>query len=111
MAAAAAAAEEPAAEQRAVLARWSALRGEVQELLAKVAELELELAEHNLGRRWEDWEAPYYATAAATVVLLAVGLTAKPDTSITKWARAEALRRAGDAGSGGGNGGGGEEDE
>ena len=42
---------------------------------------------------WEDWEAPYYLTMAATVVILGVGLTAKPDTSLEGWAREEAQRR------------------
>ena len=44
-------------------------------------------------RVWEDWEAPYYLTMAATVVILGVGLTAKPDTSLEGWAREEAQRR------------------
>mmetsp|Transcript_7405 Transcript_7405/g.27189 ORF Transcript_7405/g.27189 Transcript_7405/m.27189 type:complete len:106 (+) Transcript_7405:102-419(+) len=44
-------------------------------------------------RSWEMWEAPYYFTGIATVVLLVGGLTLKPDTRITTWAKEEYLRR------------------
>jgi hypothetical protein len=44
-------------------------------------------------RKWEDWELPYYATGILTVVLLSVGLSAKPDTRIETWARKQALER------------------
>ncbi|CAI5465147.1 unnamed protein product [Closterium sp. Yama58-4] len=44
-------------------------------------------------RAWEDWEAPYYLTMGAAAVILTVGLTAKPDTSLHGWAREEAKRR------------------
>eukprot|EP00270_Netrium_digitus_P008477 TRINITY_DN2538_c0_g1_i1.p1 TRINITY_DN2538_c0_g1~~TRINITY_DN2538_c0_g1_i1.p1 ORF type:complete len:114 (+),score=5.83 TRINITY_DN2538_c0_g1_i1:76-417(+) len=44
-------------------------------------------------RQWEDWELPYYATMVTTAVLLGLGLSAKPDTSITGWAREQALLR------------------
>ncbi len=43
--------------------------------------------------KWEDWELPYYATGIMAVVLLAVGLSAKPDTRIETWARKQALER------------------
>jgi len=44
-------------------------------------------------RKWEDWELPYYTTGILTVVLLSVGLSAKPDTRIDTWARKQALER------------------
>lgn len=44
-------------------------------------------------RRWEDWELPYYLTGIATVVILTVGLSSKPDTRIETWARKRALER------------------
>jgi hypothetical protein len=37
-------------------------------------------------RKWEDWELPYYITGVLNVVILVVGLTAKPDTTIETWA-------------------------
>eukprot|EP00958_Prasinococcus_capsulatus_P020945 scaffold2780_cov206-Prasinococcus_capsulatus_cf.AAC.1 len=40
-----------------------------------------------------DRQAPYYFTGIATVVLLVGGLTLKPDTRITTWAKEEYLRR------------------
>ncbi len=43
--------------------------------------------------KWEDWQLPYYATGIMAVVLLAVGLSAKPDTRIETWARKQALER------------------
>jgi len=43
--------------------------------------------------KWEDWELPYYATGIIAVVLLAVGLSTKPDTRIETWARKQALER------------------
>lgn len=44
-------------------------------------------------RRWEDWEFPYYFTGIATVIILTVGLSSKPDTRIETWARKQALER------------------
>jgi len=44
-------------------------------------------------RKWEDWEAPFYLTGIATVMILSVGLSARPDTGIQHWARDEAKRR------------------
>lgn len=44
-------------------------------------------------RKWESWELPYYTTCVLTVIILGVGLNAKPDTRIDKWAHEEALRR------------------
>ncbi|GBG71051.1 hypothetical protein CBR_g8350 [Chara braunii] len=46
-----------------------------------------------VSRKWEDWELPYYASFVAATVMLTVGLSAKPDTTLTTWARQEALRR------------------
>ncbi|KAF3779376.1 hypothetical protein EJ110_NYTH41599 [Nymphaea thermarum] len=44
-------------------------------------------------RKWEDWELPYYVTAFLTVVILGVGLNAKPDFTIETWAHQKALER------------------
>ncbi|QDZ23971.1 hypothetical protein HOP50_12g65100 [Chloropicon primus] len=44
-------------------------------------------------RKWETWEAPWYATLVGSFVLLYVGLSAKPDNGITTWARDEASKR------------------
>ncbi len=43
--------------------------------------------------KWEDWELPYYATGIMAGVLLAVGLSAKPDARIETWARKQAVER------------------
>ncbi|KAG6550662.1 hypothetical protein Mapa_007759 [Marchantia paleacea] len=51
-------------------------------------------------RRWEDWELPYYFTGIATILILTVGLSAKPDTRIETWARKQALERLEAAGMG-----------
>nr|GMC84340.1 uncharacterized protein LOC109151399 [Ipomoea batatas] len=44
-------------------------------------------------RKWEDWELPCYVTSFLTIVILGVGLNAKPDLTIETWAHAEALKR------------------
>ncbi|CAM6101003.1 unnamed protein product [Calypogeia fissa] len=44
-------------------------------------------------RKWEDWEFPYYFTSVATIVILTVGLSSKPDMRIETWARKQALER------------------
>ncbi len=44
-------------------------------------------------RKWESWEGVWYATLAASGVLLTVGLSAKPDNGITSWAKEEAMER------------------
>ncbi|OVA07871.1 NADH:ubiquinone oxidoreductase [Macleaya cordata] len=44
-------------------------------------------------RKWEDWELPYYITGFLTVVILGVGLNAKPDLTIETWAHQKALER------------------
>ena len=44
-------------------------------------------------RKWESWEAPWYATLVGSFVLLTLGLSAKPDNGITTWAREEAMER------------------
>ncbi|CAD6342187.1 unnamed protein product [Miscanthus lutarioriparius] len=44
-------------------------------------------------RKWEDWELPYYITSFLTVVILGVGLNAKPDLTIETWAHEKALER------------------
>ncbi|KAI3840494.1 hypothetical protein MKW98_018435 [Papaver atlanticum] len=49
--------------------------------------------ESGQSRKWEDWELPYYITGFLTVVILGVGLNAKPDLTIETWAHKEALKR------------------
>jgi len=44
-------------------------------------------------RKWEDWELPCYVTSFLTVVILGVGLNAKPDLTIETWAHQKALER------------------
>ena len=44
-------------------------------------------------RKWEDWELPCYVTSFLTVVILGVGLNAKPDLTIETWAHEKALER------------------
>jgi hypothetical protein len=44
-------------------------------------------------RKWEDWELPCYITSFLTVVILGVGLNAKPDLTIETWAHEKALER------------------
>ncbi|XP_041026231.1 uncharacterized protein LOC121266469 [Juglans microcarpa x Juglans regia] len=44
-------------------------------------------------RNWEDWELPCYITSFLTIVILGVGLNAKPDLTIETWAHQKALER------------------
>ncbi|KAJ6813428.1 uncharacterized protein M6B38_144055 [Iris pallida] len=44
-------------------------------------------------RQWEDWELPCYVTSFLTIVILGVGLNAKPDLTIETWAHQKALER------------------
>ncbi|XP_073287328.1 uncharacterized protein [Primulina huaijiensis] len=44
-------------------------------------------------RKWEDWELPCYITSFLAVVILGVGLNAKPDLTIETWAHQKALER------------------
>ncbi|XP_040382949.1 uncharacterized protein LOC107304747 [Oryza brachyantha] len=44
-------------------------------------------------RKWEDWELPCYVTSFLTVVILGVGLNAKPDLTLETWAHQKALER------------------
>ncbi|MCD9642626.1 hypothetical protein HAX54_029511 [Datura stramonium] len=44
-------------------------------------------------RKWEDWELPCYVTSFLTIVILGVGLNAKPDLTLETWAHQEALKR------------------
>ncbi|XP_051148440.1 uncharacterized protein LOC127263457 [Andrographis paniculata] len=45
-------------------------------------------------RKWEDWELPCYVAYSLAVVILGVGLTAKPDDlRIEAWAHQKALER------------------
>lgn len=44
-------------------------------------------------RKWEDWELPCYVTSFLTIVILGVGLSAKPDLTIETWAHHKALER------------------
>ena len=44
-------------------------------------------------RKWEDWELPCYITSFLTIVILGVGLNAKPDLTLETWAHQQALER------------------
>ncbi|XP_039003427.1 uncharacterized protein LOC120130197 [Hibiscus syriacus] len=44
-------------------------------------------------RKWEDWELPCYGTSFLTIVILGVGLNAKPDLTIETWAHQKALEK------------------
>ncbi|GKC04951.1 hypothetical protein Tco_0996561 [Tanacetum coccineum] len=44
-------------------------------------------------RKWEDWELPCYVTSFLTIVILGVGLNAKPDMTLETWAHQKALER------------------
>ncbi|KAF5748808.1 hypothetical protein HS088_TW04G00777 [Tripterygium wilfordii] len=44
-------------------------------------------------REWEDWELPCYIASFGTIVILGVGLNAKPDLTIETWAHKKALER------------------
>ncbi|KAK4749487.1 hypothetical protein SAY87_026936 [Trapa incisa] len=44
-------------------------------------------------RKWEDWELPCYLTSFLAIVILGVGLNAKPDLTIETWAHKKALER------------------
>ncbi|XP_030452968.1 uncharacterized protein LOC115674648 [Syzygium oleosum] len=44
-------------------------------------------------RKWEDWELPCYVASFLTIVILGVGLNAKPDLTIETWAHQKALER------------------
>jgi len=44
-------------------------------------------------RSWESWEGPWYFAFGAATAILAVGLSAKPDTNLTTWAEQEAKKR------------------
>nr|BAJ96275.1 predicted protein [Hordeum vulgare subsp. vulgare] len=44
-------------------------------------------------RKWEDWELPCYVTSFLTVVILGVGLNAKPNLTLETWAHQKALER------------------
>lgn len=43
--------------------------------------------------KWEGWEPIVYVTYAASALVLIVGISNKPQTSILQWAREEALAR------------------
>nr|XP_043620170.1 uncharacterized protein LOC122592018 [Erigeron canadensis] len=44
-------------------------------------------------RKWEDWELPCYVTSFLTIVILGVGLNAKPDLTLETWAHQKAIER------------------
>ena len=44
-------------------------------------------------RKWESWEPIWYTTMAACAIILGVGLSVKPETSVHVKAREEMLRR------------------
>lgn len=41
----------------------------------------------------QSWETPYVVTMVTAFLMVSVGLTFKPDTTISTWAKTEALRR------------------
>ena len=41
----------------------------------------------------QSWELPYVTAMTAAAIMIGVGLTFKPDTTIATWAKTEALRR------------------
>ncbi|KAL8470149.1 hypothetical protein ACS0TY_032864 [Phlomoides rotata] len=43
--------------------------------------------------KWDDWELLCYITSFLTIVILGVGLSAKPDLTIETWAHLKALER------------------
>lgn len=43
--------------------------------------------------KWEGWEPTVYVTYVASAIVLIVGISNKPQTSILQWAREEALAR------------------
>ncbi|KAL4522456.1 hypothetical protein Ndes2526B_g03401 [Nannochloris sp. 'desiccata'] len=45
-------------------------------------------------RKWESWEAPWYFTFGAATAILALGLPARPDSSLVRWADRQAAERA-----------------
>ncbi|CAL9117211.1 unnamed protein product [Musa textilis] len=48
---------------------------------------------HGESRKWEDSELPCYVTSFPTIVILGVGLNAKPDLTLETWAHQKALER------------------
>eukprot|EP00887_Chlorella_sp_A99_P007846 scaffold20.g7846.t1 len=48
-------------------------------------------------RVWESWEAPWYFTFGAATAMLTLGLSAKPDTSLSRWADRQAAEKLGPA--------------
>ncbi|XP_076905822.1 uncharacterized protein LOC143561709 [Bidens hawaiensis] len=44
-------------------------------------------------RKWEDLELPCYVTSFLTIVILGVGLNAKPDLTLETWAHQKAIER------------------
>ena len=41
----------------------------------------------------QSWETPYVVTMVTAAVMVTIGLTFKPETGISAWAKEEALRR------------------
>ena len=46
-----------------------------------------------MSRVKQSWETPYVVTMVTAFVVVSIGLTFKPDTTISTWAKTEALRR------------------
>lgn len=47
-------------------------------------------------RKWESWEGPWYFSMGAAIAILAIGLPARPDSSMRKWADRKAEERLAD---------------
>ncbi|KAI7844435.1 hypothetical protein COHA_001982 [Chlorella ohadii] len=48
-------------------------------------------------RKWESWEGPWYFTLGAATAMLTLGLSARPDSSLTYWADRKAAEIKGSA--------------
>lgn len=46
-----------------------------------------------MSRVKQSWETPYVVTMVTAFIVVSIGLTFKPDTTINTWAKTEALRR------------------
>ncbi|EFN55973.1 hypothetical protein CHLNCDRAFT_145304 [Chlorella variabilis] len=44
-------------------------------------------------RKWESWEGPWYATFGAATAILVIGLSARPNSSLTSWADKQAAEK------------------
>ncbi|KAJ6316694.1 hypothetical protein OIU78_019889 [Salix suchowensis] len=81
---------EPVAAQKPVPSRWTSPGHEER---PKGHFLNRTPPPPGQSRQWEDWELPCYITSFLTIVILGVGLNAKPDLTIETWAHQKALER------------------